>query len=502
MFAVFLAVFFQDPQRPALPLERADRLAAANYLALSFTAPLPPSPEHWGQQYTAPSPLDPERRYPVARDAAALVLAAAAGHPLAAGVIAFSAAAAALAWAAAARVRHPWITSLLLAAALLAVARSRDWHMADPFPFLPLCGGALLLGGWLRRGADGEWSRSGCVGVFGGISLLALCAPPLAVAALLAVAIEGFRLARGGPFAKRVTLKTLGPALVVVGLVIGFFAARNLATTGRVFTSPAEDYIERFTTAPVWTWQTVRAPFPIPDPVIERYDELVAIPSAMWTNPVILQWFERVVEGMHYAGGVVLAIAALATALSPLSAPVRFATTLTLLLIVVALTRFEFSTSWWTLLCPSLVLLAQEGANGMASAPGIRPLYRCLAVGAALHLLTLPAAATWRPSELHYKLHKNLQEIAQKLRSSGPGQHLVFAQLEPDAHGSLEPADLPREWEAKDILVARDLGKEKNARLMEQLPGRQAWRIVILDERVGLQKLGGDAPVPAVPAKE
>ncbi len=501
LFALALVAFHQDEARPVTPIERADRLAAENYRALSFTAPLPPSPDHWGQQFTAPSARHEDRRHAVPREASALMIALTGGHAVAAGVLAFALSAAALAWAAAARSRHPWVTALLASAALFAIAKSRSWHLADPFPFLTLTGGALVLGGWLRRspGKEAAWSTWGAVA--GGLSLLLLCAPPLALAALVALGIDFARTRRSASPQPALSLRQLAPALAIILLTLGFLGLRNLGTTGALFTSPASDYASRFTTAPVWFWQQTRAPFPIVDPVIERYDELVAIPAAAWSNPVILQWFGRITEGAHYAGGIVLALIALATALLPAASAVRAATALVVSVVVIAMLRFEFPLSWWPLLCPALVLLAQEGAQAAAALRGMRSLRGGFAAGVALHVLTLPAAPAWRPPEVQYKFRRHLEEIAGRIHETAP-KHLLFARLEPDANGLIEPADLPRNWQSLDLLIARDLGEARNAELIAAMPERQAWRILILDERIGLQRLTGtetETPIETSP---
>ncbi len=81
--------------------------------------------------------------------------------------------------------------------------------------------------------------------------------------------------------------------------------------------------------------------------------------------------------------------------------------------------------------------------------------------------------------------------------------------FDPSADARIEPADLPRDWRERSILYARELSAEKNAALVAAMPERTAWRIIVFQDRIGLQRWSAatepDAASPgsaATPAAE
>jgi hypothetical protein len=256
-------------------------------------------------------------------------------------------------------------------------------------------------------------------------------------------------------------------------------------------------------TAPDWFWQSLPAPQPNLDPVFERYDELVAVPTAHWANPVYRSWFTRLYEGTFYAGGLLLAVAALASALTLPGRETRPAALLCLGLVATSLLRYPFSSSWWPLLTPAILTLACAGLSRVDEATGAKWSAKLFAAIALLQLLMLPIAPEAKPAAAEYGFAARLKEVVEKLQEK-PGSHLVFTRFDDDADGRVEPADLRRSWTGKPILFARDLGLDKNSALAAALPDRKPWRIIVFKDRIGLQPwtpaLDAKSTTPSGPA--
>lgn len=495
VFSGWLTLFFHDDQRPTSPQERADRLAAANYAALSFHASSPPSPAHWAQMQVWQNPATGDRQG-LARESAALLLAATGGRDRVAGVLAFSLAAGCLGLLL--RSSEGSGPKIVAALALLGVAHGRAWQMSDPFPYLVLASAALSLCGWLRlRGSPSTAAacQLGC-----GSALLLLCNAPLFVIFLAAVVIDAILLRREGTVPIRAALKPLKIGGLALVLAVAFLLLRNHATTGSFVRSPQADYIARNVSAPVWFWQSVGSPQPNLDPVLERYDELVAIPAARWANPVFTNWSKRLAEGAAYAGGILLVLASLAAALALPAKEARPAWLTAAGLAIFALVYYPFSSSYWTLATGLLVALAGLAFSRLAPAEKRGPTRRVLIFLVVLQISLLPEAPQARLSDAEYGFAKRMKEVSDKI-SEKPGQHLVFASLDSGADPRLEPSDLGRDWQNTRILYARDLDATRNAELVAAMPNRTAWRIVIFRDRIGLMPWKPAAPKDSSPAK-
>ena len=483
-FATWLAVFFHDSARPTLPQERADRLAAQNYLTAALSAPTPPSPGHWAQLHVWQEP-ETGARHPAAREAAALVLAATGGRPRMSGVIAFGLAAAALGWLLQALPRLPsGAAAILGAAGLLAVAHGRAWQMSDPAPYLILAASGLSFGAWWRH-RSGTDPRTGWLLGFG-IAAMFLCEPALGWLLLVFFGIDlVWLLGSSTPAARRSLLLHLSRAILVLGLLFFSQAVRNQAATGNFLYSPARAYDKHYVSAPHWLWEMIRPPPEQLDPVIERYDELVAIPAARWESPVYRAWLNRLTDGIQYAAGIGVALGALAVAIALPSRDTRPAWLICIGMAGVALVRYPLSSSWWAFASPALLALV---ALGLARLHAIAPtlIKRLMITGVFLQVAFLGSGPTARPLAVEYQFTKQLKEIAKKL-SEKPGPHLVFAQIDDSADARLEPADLPRDWEREPILYARDLSPDQNAVLVAALPAYTPWTMVVLGDRIGLK---------------
>jgi hypothetical protein len=485
-FAIWLTVFLNDAKRPLVPQERADRLAAENYLAGSLTATVPPSPAHWAQLLVWQDPQS-GARYPVARQASALAIAACGGNNVAASALAFAAAAAGLAWllGRSASLGDGHMT-LLVAMTLTGVAHGRAWQMHDPFPYLVLAAATFALGAWLQLRDTPTKAKSRLLALsFVG---LVLCHEAFGILFGLVVALDLF-IGRGeAPAGARSLqrLRPLGTSLLVMVVLLASFGVRNYLVVGDALQTPSGDYSDRNVTAPDWFWKSLIAPPAKLDPVFERYDELVALPNAHWANPVYRSWFERVYEGTFYAGGLALALAALAAALILPGRVTRPPVLLVLGLIAISFLRYSYSSSWWPLATPALLLLAALGLAHLVNATSPKWAGKLLAAIALLQLATLPTAPQAKPTPAEYGFATRLKEVAEKVAEK-PGPHLIFVRFDDGADGRIEPADLGRDWNSKPLLFARDLGSEPNAALAAEMAGRTPWRIIIFKDRIGLQ---------------
>jgi hypothetical protein len=490
-FAFWLSVFFADPKRPVSVEERADRLAAENYASGSLFAPTPASPAHWSQRLVL---LDEQsgRRHPVAREASAVLLTATAGSARTAAILAFGLAAGGLVWL----LRGPLglslpFTSVITVAAMLASARSQDWQMVDPTPWIILAASACCLGAWWCHRAHPDTQAARLLGV--GLGILLLSAPALAVVVGLAVVIDWRVQKNSRPRHADANRHTapLRPLLAQIGLVLLLpvlaLLARNQLVTGNPFVTPSALYRAENVTAPAWFWQTEGAPQDGLDYVIERYDQLVALPSAQIATPAYRSLLDTVLRGSHFFGGAGLALLA---AISALLLPARLTRPAWLLVAgttAAVFLRFAAPLDWWLLALPACALLAGLGLQACQRVSQRLP-SRVLCALAVTQLAFLPAAPADRPAPEEYTFADNWEQIRKKIRETSPGPHLVFVQLDDTAPARPEAAALPRDWSGLDVLLARQLGPEKDAALVAAMPERTAWRIIVFRDRIGLQR--------------
>ncbi len=498
--AIWLSVFFYDAKRPSTPQERADRLAASNYAALSLFASLPPSAPHWEQLLVLQAPTN-KGRHPIAQEAAALAIAVSGGSPRVAAALALAGAALSLGWLLGRRPGSRFgIDALITALALLAVCHGQAWQIRDPHPFLILAFSALALGGWLEL-QDPAAKKGKALLLGAGLSGLLLSFPALFVCFVAGAAVDLLlrRVLRG-----RVSVpgSRLAPALLAVAAlpVLGTLLAlalRNQAVVGSPWTSPAAYYFETKTSAPVWFWDGLRPPPENLDPVLERYDELIMVPRSAWPAPVYKLWLERLAAGAHQAGGLVLAGLALLVVLSGGTKPASTRIPVLLLLgtAVMALLYYPPNSLWWTFLTAPILWLVAVGCDRAAPSP------RQIAAAILFQLFAFGWGPQIKPLGSEYFFKARMDEIAAKIRET-PGRHLVLANFDDSADGRLETADLPRDWDAYTILYARDLKPEQNAQLVASFPGRTAWSIVIFGNRIGLQRWSPAGPGKASPATD
>lgn len=494
--ALWLHVFMGDLKRPSSTQERADLLAAQNIASLSLTASTPPSPPHWAQRDVWQDEQTGQR-YPLARESAALLIASCLGKPAAAGILAFGLAAASLAWCLALPLKLSGTPGVLVPAlALLGVAHGRAWQMIDPFPFLVLAAAALALGGWLRYRTAPSRPNARLLGAGG--ALLLLCEPALFIPFAATVLFDARLIARAEICPFTATLRKLAPALVFLLPVLAFWGLRNQVLLGNPFLSPYDDYLRRFVTAPRWFWELLTIPAPNLDPVLERYDELVAIPGARWPNPVYSAWLSRFFEGAGYAGGALLAIVALLAATLLPGRDTRPTWLMIIAMLVVTALRYPLSSAWWPFLTPALAYLALLGIGRAGTTLTKGTTTKLIAAFAVVQILLLPSAPKAKPAQPEYDFDKQRKEIVDSLSKKG-GQHLAFVELDPATDARLEPADLPRDWSVQPILYARNLSPAQNATLVAAMPDRQTWRIIVLRDRIGLQlwKAPGASAAPA-----
>lgn len=475
-FASWLAIFFNDPARPLTIQEKADLLAAENLTSLTLGAPTPPSPHHWAQRGVYLSAKTGER-YPLSRDASALALAASGLDRRIAGIMSFGLAAACLYWLLIRQFPRFYAGNFcLVASLLLAVAHGREWQMTDPFPYLLLAATALCLGGWLHfRTSPG---RPSALLLGAGLSGVLLCEPALFILNVVLVVADLILKFRSGPPPAR----NAGWAFLIPVLLLLVFGARNLASTGSFWTSVSARYEMENTSAPVWIWQSIRTPPEGVDPMIERYDELVALPASRWEVPAVRTWLQRLTMGAHFGGGLALVLAALAVATLRPSPEHRPALLIAAGMAFIALAYYPLSAAWWTVLTPAIAILIADFFSGLPTAGGMRRAAWSLAL---LHLTFIYFGVQSKPSAAEYDYTKYLSQIATKLRQQ-PGEHLVFVDYDVTADAHVEPAGLPRNWSNEKILYARDLSPEQNATLAAAMPDRKLWRMVIYRDQIGI----------------
>lgn len=500
--AIWLSVFFHDAKRPTTLQERADRLAASNYAALSLFASLPPSAPHWEQLLVLQAPTG-KGRYPIAQEAAALSIALAGGSPRVAAALALAGAALALGWLLGRRPGSRFgIDALIVALALLVVCHSLAWQIRDPHPFLILAFSALALGGWLAL--QDPAAKKGKALLLGlGLSGLLLSAPALLVCFVAGAAVDllwrrGLRGPTSAPGSRPVPALLAVAALPVVVTLLAL-GLRNQAVIGSPWKSPAAYYFETKTSAPVWFWDGTRPPPDNLDPVMERYDEIIMIPRSRWPVPVYKLWLERMAHGAHQAGGLVLTGLALLVVLSGAAkqANTRIPSLLLLGMAAITLLYYPPNPLWWTFLTAPIVWLLAVGFDRASPSP------RQIAVAVLLQLAVLNWSTQLKPLDSEYFFKARMDEVAAKIRET-PGRHLVLSDFDNSADGRLEAADLPRDWDAYTIIYARDLKPEQNAALVASFPGRTSWRIVIFGNRIGLLRWppaepAGASPAPAAP---
>lgn len=492
-FAVWLAFFFNDTKRPSTVQERADRLAAENYLARSLTAPSPPAPAHWAQRGVWQDPST-GARHPLAREAAALFLMLDVNEPRAGGVAAFGFAAAMLGWLLAKRPQSRLdMDAALVALILLSVARGRAWQMSDPFPYALLAASALTLGAWVEFRDTPRRRQAVHLGL--GLGALLLCEPALCALHALAIGLDlllirnrrgdtGAKPAASPPVPKILNIRFV--ALIPVLLLLAY-AARSTLTIGTPLSSAGALYQESNTSAPVWFWQTIRIPPPKVDKFIERYDELVALPASRWATPAYRIWLQRLSDGSQYAAGAVLTMVALLFAAWQPGGHNRPAWLICTGMGLLALIYYPLSASWWTTATAAvawLVVLCLDDFSKNLTDTRVRRRLIGIVVGSQIVLLTL--APQTRPTNKEYAFKQYLDEVAQKMLKEGPS-HIVFVNFDTTTDASIEPADLPRDWSSRRILYARDLGTAANLNLAARFPDRKPWRVVISESQIAVK---------------
>ncbi len=481
-FSIWLAVFFADAKRPLTAQERADLLAGENYRHLSLGSSIPPSPAHWEQSRVL---LGDGVRAPLSRESSALVHAVTGGHRAASATLAFGFMSLALAWVGT-RGGIP-VRGLVpaLCLVLLSVAHAWSWQIVDPTPFLIAGFSALFFGAWVeqRAGRNHPW----CMGA--GVAGLLFSAPLLGMIAALALGGDAWLSRRGAVAsgeARPVSLFGLGAAVLVLPLVALFaLGIRNWHATGSPVVSPTSAYLAKTSLTPTWLWQPIKVPPEGGDPVMERYDQLVALPASRWPVPVYQAWSARVVDGVRHAGGGVVALTAVVVLLFCPLASLRPVWLLAGFMSLTALLRHTFPAEWWCLLTPALLWSLVEGARHGAG--GISR--RRFATAVAMISLGQTVALAWepqlKPAPAEYSFNTQLKEILEHLTKKG-GKHLVFVSYDPSTDARLDAARLPREWRDEPILLARNLSSEQNAALVRAFPDRAASQIVVFPGRIGL----------------
>ncbi len=498
-FATWLAIFCNDPARPKTVQEKADLLASENIAAFSIGAPNPPSPPHWAQRGIYQSEHS-GKRHPLARDAAAFALALSGQQRRVAGAISFGLAGACLSWLLLRGFARLGRANYILSASLMvAVVHGRDWQLSDPFPFLLIAATSLCLGAWMSFREDPSRAKGLLLGA--GLSAVLVCEPALFVLHAALVAID---LA----FLRRKTRFSLGSAswvLVFPALCLAIYAVHNKAVTGSFNESVSARYELENTSAPVWIWQIIRTPPEHVDEMLERYDELIALPAARWGGPAVRIWLERLQTGAHYGGGLALALLALAAAALRPGADKRPAWLVGAGMAFVALAYYPLSAAWWAILTPAIAVLA---AGFFADLPSPKELRRAMTFVLCLHLVFIYFGPQSKPTAAEYDFAKYLSDIVARLNKE-PKNHLVFVSYDVTADARVEPAELNRDWSRQRILYARELSQEKNAELAAAMPDRKPWRMVIYQNQINVynwppedSKKANSPSVPPLPTTD
>ncbi len=500
--AFWLHQFFPTTERPLSPQINADRLIAQNYLAGELTAPLPPSPHHWAQRLTGLTPSG-DRRYGVAREAVALTLALCGGNGFLASLLASGAAAALFYLAAApANQRRDAPAAGLAVLTLLAILRAQDWYWEDPFPFLVLGAASLFFIAWKNENAlpsrRRDWTRA--AGVVG----LGLCAWELAAAAIVVLLLDHALATRRGeaPAATHRLLPKLVPVAILGPVILMIAGLRNHTIFGSFWVSPTSAYRQLNVTAPVWFWEKLGIPREGVDRVLERYDELVAIPAHQWTPPVYAALIDKAWNALATSGGFVLALGALAAVLlRPPSTDTRKFWLPLAALTLLTLLRYGAPPEWWLLLTPALACLLRQGLARATEASGPVQGRRLQTAYLAAYLLTTPLAPKQRVPQPHTDFVKYRTDIEEKILET-PGRHLVFLTFDPSSDPSVEPAALPRNWERNRLLYARDLGPEANAALVAALPNHAPWHMAVYQNHLAVRHWSKELGPLGQPANE
>lgn len=490
LIGVWLNAFFHDDSWPPSVQERADILVAENYLAGELTAPLPPSPHHWAQRLTELTPSE-TRRYGVARESAALWLAVFGGSPALAGIFAFAVAMTCVCRFGINLYPDKQVSATILGLlVMLAIANSQAWQLHDPYPWLVLIGACLFCEAWIRHAFRGEEMGSWRLAI--GFSILVLSSTALAAGAAIAWIVV--RIIRGERMSSKhaqasgpllATQRGRIPVLICALLLVAFFAMRNSAATGSVWRSPESDYNGRNVTAPVWFWQTVAKPTPGIDFVLERYDELIAIPETRLPVPAYASWLETIWNGLQTSGGVALALAALFTIIASGESRALPMLAVFITLSGLALARYNMPSTWWLLITPLLVERALFGLSVFKnSQPAVvGRLHMAFVVAFLLSILFAPQVQIYGPDAAY---RENRKEIVKRILET-PGQHLVFVSIDPSVDAGMEPADLPRNWSQSQILFARNLKPEQNTELVAALPNHIPWNMIVFRDRIGIR---------------
>jgi hypothetical protein len=346
-----------------------------------------------------------------------------------------------------------------------------------------MLGGALVAGAFRRfvrgpRAADGFWLAVG--GVW-----MALSRP---FEGLLVAVIAGAGLA-WWVWRQRATLeiktlqRALWPAAIVAGLYLGWQGHYNARLTGDYLKLPYMVYEERYAVAPFLVWMKPRPEPPYHHALIrehfvgyarQEYDAQQSLPGFVRQSFVKLKRLTRDYLGRFY----VLAIPLLALPwVWRRGGWPRFAIGA---VIVFGVLVMQETWMWDRYVAPMggfffvLVLLGLRQWAGWR--PWGRPLGRAVVV--LVLLGCLGQTALWMKSR-RWENHRRdwdyqRQEMMARLTRQG-GQHLIIVRYGPKQSVHDDWVHNGAEIDSAPVVWARDMGPEKNRRLVEYFAGRTVW---------------------------
>ncbi len=485
---------------PRVHDEFSNLLAGDTFAHGRLANPTPPAWEHFETFHVLLTPVYASK-YPPGQGLS-LALGQRLGHPLLGVWLGGALMCGAIAWMLQAWVRPRWalIGGLF---AVMQLGLSSYWTQSYWGGALAASGGALLFGGVPRilerpRARDGFLLGTGLV-------LLAFTRPyeglvsALPAAGLFLAWAVGWRRAepRGGwrraePRRRAGVVAAIAAALLPAALWLGSY---HRAISGDPLRFPYQVHREQYEVASPFLWEE-----PAPEPVYRH-----PVLRDFWAGEMLEQYEEqRSVAGFlegAWLKGKLLAV----FYLGPFAGVVllflpwrrcwraRRFVLLTLALVLAAILAGTFRMAHYAAPVTALVvLLVTDSMRALcALRRGSEPLGRAWTAGVLAGTLSSAVLVAVRgiPGPPWFEERAGIQRQLER-----DGRHLVLVRYSPDHSPHLEWVFNGADLEGAAVLWARDLGPEKNARLLEHHPDRKVWLLEVTrrDSRYGLEPYAAD----------
>lgn len=468
-------------------------LGADTFVEGRLTNPTPPEADHFEARHQM---VEPTRftKYPPGQSAF-LALGQLLGHPILGVWLGCLLLVFATVWLLRAIMPAPWAILGGFLTVTQFMAQGMPWSSGLPGYWsqsywggaLAAAGGALLYGALLRvRRAP---ALRDALALTAGLALMATTRPKEGVIVALpaAVLLTVWLFRQRGAALRIALLRVVAPVVLGLTALLAFTTHYNKTLTGDPLKMPWAAHYEKYVVFPLFIWGETRTDVAWDNPDLEafyngwerelheRHQTLKGAASAI---------VSKVGRFVAFYFGPVLGLGLLLAAPTLLR---RRGMQLTAivggLMIANAATGFaafpHYSSPWTALCILACVYTLRQ----------VRVLGRTAGLGRKLFVVSLVGIA----GIAGWSLYRSVARVGQELRAprfelqrrleAEGGRHLILVRYARGyiAAGGAEYVFNPADLDEASVLWGRDLGTDKNARLLEAFPDRRAWRILVAD---------------------